>query len=305
MRRYLVRRLGQLVVVLLGASTLVFGLLRLSGDPAVLFVGPDASHEDVARVRAELGFDDPLPVQYLRFLSRAAVGDFGLSLRYDRPALEMVAESFPATLELTLAALLLSTLLAVPAGVLAGVYRGSLYDNAAMVGSLLGQSVPTFWLGIMLIVFLAVQVPLLPTSGRGTWAHLVLPAVTLGTFSVARIARLTRSGMLEVLTQDYIRTARAKGTGEGRVVFRHALRNAALSALTVVSFTLSALVGGAIITETIFAWPGVGRLLLQGVSVRDYPLVQAAVFVIALFVTAINLLTDLLYAVLDPRIQYG
>ena len=305
MGKYVVRRLLLLGVVLFGVSTLIFVILRLSGDPTALFVTETATAEDVQKVRQAMGFDDPLYVQYGRFLARAAVGDFGTSFRFSQPAIGIVLQRFPATLALTLAAIGVATLAGVPLGVVAALTRGSGGDRAVMVVTFLGQAVPTFWLGIMMILFFAVELKLFPASGGGTAAQLVLPGATLGIYMLSRIARITRSSMLEVLRQDYIRTARAKGLRERAVVLRHGLKSASISIVTMIGFTFATLIGGAIVTETVFAWPGVGRLLVEAVYTRDYPVVQAAVFVTALFVATCNLLTDLLYAYLDPRIRYG
>ena len=305
MGKYVVRRLLLLGVVLFGVSTLIFVILRLSGDPTALFVTETATAEDVQKVRQAMGFDDPLYVQYGRFLARAAVGDFGTSFRFSQPAIGIVLQRFPATLALTVAAIGLATVAGVPLGVVAALTRGSGGDRAVMVVTFLGQAVPTFWLGIMMILFFAVELKLFPASGGGTAAQLVLPGATLGIYMLSRIARITRSSMLEVLRQDYIRTARAKGLRERAVVLRHGLKSASISIVTMIGFTFASLIGGAIVTETVFAWPGVGRLLVEAVYTRDYPVVQAAVFVTALFVATCNLLTDLLYAYLDPRIRYG
>ena len=305
MGKYIVRRLLLLGVVLFGVSTLIFVILRLSGDPTALFVAETATAEDVQKVRQAMGFDDPPYVQYGRFLARAAVGDFGTSFRFSQPAIGIVLQRFPATLALTVAAIGLATVAGVPLGVVAALTRGSGGDRAVMVVTFLGQAVPTFWLGIMMILFFAVELKLFPASGGGTAAQLVLPGATLGIYMLSRIARITRSSMLEVLRQDYIRTARAKGLRERAVVLRHGLKSASISIVTMIGFTFATLIGGAIVTETVFAWPGVGRLLVEAVYTRDYPVVQAAVFVTALFVATCNLLTDLLYAYLDPRIRYG
>jgi peptide/nickel transport system permease protein len=302
--RYIIRRLTLLGVVLFGVSTLIFVVLRLSGDPVALFVADTATAEEIDRVRRAMGFDEPLPVQYLRFLGQVASGDFGTSFRFNQPALGLVLQRLPATLLLTLAAIVVATAVGVPLGVVAALVRGTRYDAAVMGVTFLGQSVPTFWLGIIFILVFAVELRLLPSSGGPSAIHLVLPGATLGVYMMARVARIARSSMLEVLRQDYIRTARAKGLRERAVVLRHALKNASIAIVTMIGFTFATLVGGAIVTETIFAWPGVGRLLVQSVYARDYPVVQAAVFVTALFVVTCNLLTDLLYVYLDPRIKY-
>jgi len=302
-RTYILRRLAQSLIVLLGISAVVFVILHLTGDPTLLLLPPDATAEEVARFRHAMGFDDPLHVQYLRFLKGAVRGDFGNSLRHEEPALALVWQRMPATLELTAVALGVALVLAIPAGIVSAVFRNTPLDYLSTVVALVGQAMPTFWLGIMLILVFSVGLHLLPSSGRGTAAHLVLPALTLGLFTTARIMRLTRSGMLEVLGQDYVRTARAKGVGERRVVWKHALKNAGIPVVTIVGLELGTLLGGAVITETIFAWPGVGRLSVQAIYNRDYPLVQAAVFVLASIFVLVNLVVDVLYTYLDPRIR--
>ena len=300
---YLLRRLAQSVLVLLGVSFVVFFILHLTGDPALVLLPPDATAEDVRKFREEMGFNDPFIVQYGRFLGGALRGDFGQSVRHGEPAFPLVLERLPATFQLSGAALLVALVLAIPAGVLSAVRRNTVTDYVATVVALLGQSMPTFWLGIMLILVFSVQFNLLPSSGRGGLEHLVLPAVTLGLFTTARITRLTRSGMLEVLNQDYIRTARAKGVSGRPVVWKHAFKNAAIPIVTIVGIELGTLLGGSVITETIFAWPGVGRLSVQAIYNRDYPVVQAAVFLLASTFVLVNLIVDLLYTYLDPRIR--
>ena len=303
MRTFLLRRLAQSLVVLLGVSFVVFAILYLTGDPALVLLPPDASAEDVRRFREQMGFNDPFLVQYGRFLKGALRGDFGQSVRHGEPAFGLVLERMPATFELAGAALVLALCLAIPAGIVSALRRNTVLDYISTVVALFGQSLPTFWLGIMLILLFSVQFNLLPSSGRGTLEHLVLPAVTLGLFTTARITRLTRSGMLEVLNQDYIRTARAKGVGDPPVVWKHALKNAAIPIVTIVGIELGTLLGGSVITETIFAWPGVGRLSVQAIANRDYPVVQAAVFLLATTFVVVNLIVDVIYTYLDPRIR--
>ena len=303
MRTFLLRRLLQSLVVLLGVSFVVFFILFLTGDPAAVMLPPEASAEDIQRFRESMGFNDPFFVQYGRFLLGALRGNFGTSIRHGEPAFTLVVERMPATFELAGAALVIALLLAIPAGIVSAVRRNTLVDYISTVVALLGQSMPTFWLGIMLILVFSVQFHVLPSSGRGTWQHLVLPAVTLGLFTTARITRLTRSGMLEVLNQDYIRTAKAKGVSDPPVVWKHALKNAAIPIVTIVGIELGTLLGGSVITETIFAWPGVGRLSVQAIYNRDYPVVQAAVFLLAATFIVVNLLVDLIYTYLDPRIR--
>ncbi|MGH7320385.1 MAG: nickel ABC transporter permease [Candidatus Rokuibacteriota bacterium] len=303
MNTYVLRRLAQSVIVLLGISVVVFIILHLTGDPTLLMLSPEASAEEIARFRRAMGFDDPLLVQYWRFLRGVLQGDFGNSLRHDEPALALVWDRMPATIELTAVALGVALLLAIPAGIVSAVFRNTVLDYVSTVVALIGQAMPTFWLGIMLILIFSVSLRLLPSSGRGDFTNLILPAVTLGLFTTARIMRLTRSGMLEVLGQDYVRTARAKGVGERGVVWKHALKNAGIPVVTIIGLELGTLLGGAVITETIFAWPGVGRLSVQAIYNRDYPLVQAAVFVLASIFVLVNLVVDLKYTYLDPRIR--
>ena len=303
MAQYLVRKLLHTALVAFGVVTLVFAALRLSGDPAATMLPGDASVDELAALRKELGLDQPLYLQYAKFLAGAITGDFGLSLRHQQPALELVMERLPATLELAFAALLLSVAVALPLGIVAAIYRGRLADMLAMGFAVVGQATPYFWMGIMLILVFAVELQWLPTSGRGGFERLILPAVTLGTHFMAVLARLTRTSMLEVLGQNYVTTARAKGLSEWVVILTHALKNAAVPVVTLIGLQFGTLLGGAVVTETIFAWPGVGRLAVQSIFVRDYPVVQAGVFVLAWTFVAINLAVDLLYGYLDPRIR--
>ena len=302
---YLVRRLTDLVIAVLGVSTIVFVLLRLSGDPIAMLVPQDATAEQIEEVRRSYGFSDPLWVQYVRFLGNAAQGDLGRSLQFRRPSVELVLETLPATLQLTFAALLFATIVAVPAGVLAAVNRNTALDKLLTVLTLLGQSMPYFWLGILLIMIFAVRLGLLPTSGSGGLQHLILPAITLSAGSMARTSRLVRSGMLRVLSQDYVRTAHAKGLSRLAVLSRHALRNAAIPVVTVLTLDFGVLLGGAVVTETIFAWPGLGRLIVQAISLRDFPVVQAGVLYLSIVFVVLNALADLLYVQLDPRIRHA
>ena len=303
---YVARRLAQSLIVLLGISVVVFVILHLTGDPTLLMLPPDVSAEEVARFRKAMGFDDPLPVQYWRFLRGVLQGNFGNSLRHDEPALGLVFERMPATLELTARGPRRRAAPRDPG-------RDRLRSSSATPRSTtsarwwpsIGQAMPTFWLGIMLILVFAVGFQVLPSSGRGGLTHLILPALTLGLFTAARTMRLTRSALLEVLGQDYVRTARAKGVAERGVVWKHALRNASIPIITIVGLELGTLLGGAVITETIFAWPGVGRLSVQAIYNRDYPLVQASVFVLASIFVLVNLAVDLVYTYLDPRIRLG
>jgi peptide/nickel transport system permease protein len=303
--RYVARRVAQTALILVGVTLAVFWVVRLSGDPVLLMLPADASQQDIQRLRVSLGFDRPVHVQLWRFIERVTAGDFGTSLRFQEPALPLVLERLPSTVLLALTALSLSTVVAIPLGVTSAVRRDSVWDRAAMGLALLGQSMPIFCTGIMLITVFSVALDLFPSSGSGTLGHLVLPATALGFFSIGRVTRLVRSGMLEVLGQDYVRTARAKGLAEWSVVYRHALRNCLLPVVTIVGLELGSTLGGAVVTEMVFAWPGVGRLIVSAIFARDYPLVQAAVFVVATMFVLVNLAVDLLYAVVDPRVRYG
>jgi peptide/nickel transport system permease protein len=303
MGRFLVVRLIQGLLVAWGVSTLVFFLLRLSGDPTLLMVPPGAPLEAVERLRHQLGYDQPLPIQYVSFLAGLLRGDVGASLVQSRPALQVVLERFPATLRLAGSALLLALAVALPAGVAAALFRDSWIERLSLLLALLGQAIPPFWLGLMLILFLSVQVRLLPSSGAETWQHLILPAVTLASLSMAGITRMTRLALLEELDRDYVRTARAKGLSRGRIVVGHLLRNAAIPVLTLVSLDVANLLGGAVVTETIFAWPGVGRLAIEAIQARDYPVVQAVVLVGTGAFIVSSIIADLLYSIVDPRIR--
>ena len=303
MRAYVLSRLGQTALVVFLSLTAVFAMVRLSGDPVLLFMPMDIQAKDVNEFRQRLGFNDPLPVQYGRFLAGAVRGDFGESLRYKQDALGLVLERLPATLLLAGASLLLTVGVALPLGVLSAVRRNSLLDHVGTVATVLGQATPGFWLGLMLIFVFSVKLRWLPTGGTGSLAHLAMPAVVLAAFFAARIARLTRSAVLDALGEDYVLTARAKGLGEGRVVGKHTLRNSAIPIVTLAGLEAGQLLGGAVITETIFAWPGLGRLTVQALLNRDFPVVLAAVFLVSVMYTLINLLVDLLYGWLDPRVR--
>ena len=305
MSRVILERLSHAVFVVIGVSLLSFLLVHLTGDPAALLLPLDATQEDRDRFRVAMGLDRPLPVQYADFVVHAVHGDFGNSLRFQQPALGLVLERLPATLALAGVSLGLALLVGVPAGLIAGVRRGSLFDRVAMMLALAGQCAPAFWLGLMLILVFSVGLRLLPVSGGGTPAHLVLPGLTLSFYTMALVARLLRSNMLDVMNADYIRTARAKGLAERIVVLRHALKNASIPVVTVVGLSAGYLLGGAVIVEQVFAYPGLGRLVYQSISNRDVAVVQAFVVLISLVVLLINLVVDLLYTVLDPRVWYG
>jgi peptide/nickel transport system permease protein len=303
MRRYVVARLAQSALVVLLSLTAVFGMVRLGGDPVLLFLPMDIQAKDVNEIRQRLGFNDPLTVQYVRFMAGAVQGDFGQSLRYRRDALGLVLERLPATLLLAGTSIALTLVLAVPLGLVTAVRRDTLVDHVGTVAMVLGQAIPGFWLGLMLIYLFAVHLRWLPTGGTGSLAHLVMPSVVLAAFFAARVARLTRSAVLDVLGEEYIKTARAKGLGEGRVIGKHTLRNSAIPIVTLAGLEAGQLLGGAVIAETIFAWPGLGRLTVQALLNRDFPVVMAAVSFTSIVYTLMNLVVDLAYGWLDPRIR--
>lgn len=300
---YIARRLiGALVVIVL-AGTVVFGILQIAGDPASLLLSSGGSQDDLARMRAELGLDQPLPVRYGRFLLGVVTLDMGNSYRYGEPAFGLVLERLPATLVLALAALAIAVVIGVPLGVVAAANEDSIADIASSFFAFLGQAAPNFWLGAMFILLFSVQLGWLPTSGAGSPWHLVLPAMTLALRPLAQLTRLTRSEVIETLGQEYVRTAHAKGLGPRAVLRRHVLRNAAIPIVTLIGLDLGALLGGAIVIESVFAWPGSGRLLLQAIEHRDFPVLQAGVVVLASIVVLINLAVDLLYTWLNPRVR--
>jgi peptide/nickel transport system permease protein len=303
MARQILRRVLRAGAALLVVTAVVFTLLHVSGDPAYILLTPEASPEDRAAFRAEYGLDRPLWVQYGRYLGRLAQGDFGQSLSFRMPAAAVALERLPATLELTLAAMALAVLVSLPAAVLAAMRRGTLFDRALMALTLIGQAVPTFWLGMVMILVLAVRFHLFPASGRGGVLHLVMPATALALWLTALLARVTRSEMIEALEQDYVRTARAKGLTERGIATRHALKNALLPIITVMGLQFGGLLGGAVMTETVFAWPGVGTLILDAILKKDFPVVLAGVVIVAMGFIVVNLLLDLLYTVLDPRLR--
>jgi ABC-type dipeptide/oligopeptide/nickel transport system permease component len=302
-RAWVAARLVQTVLVVFLSLSAVFLMVRLGGDPVLLFMPMDIQARDVEEMRQRLGFNDPLAVQYARFLGDVVRGDFGESLRYRQDALGLVLERLPATLLLAGCALGLTLLVAVPVGVVSAVRRESVLDHVATVVTVLGQATPGFWLGLMLIFLFSVRLGWLPTGGAGTVAHLVMPSIVLAAFFAARIARLTRSAVLDALGEDYVRTARAKGLGEGRVIGKHTLRNSAIPIVTLAGLEAGQLLGGAVITETIFAWPGLGRLTVQALLNRDFPVVMAAVSFTSVVYTLMNLAVDLTYGWLDPRVR--
>jgi peptide/nickel transport system permease protein len=301
--RFLGYRLVRLIFALWAVVTVVFVVMRLSGDPVPLLLPPDAPIAEMERLRHEMGLDRPIYVQYGVFVNQAVQGDFGRSIHFRVSAIRVAWERVPATLELSLAAFLCAIVVAVPAGVFSAIRRGSVADHLVMGVALIGQAAPTFYIGIMLILVCSLWLGLFPTSGRGDWRQLVLPAITLGAFAMASIARITRSAVLEILRADFIRTARAKGVPEFWTLAKHTMRNAAVPIITIVGLQLGNMLGGAVVTETIFSWPGIGRLAIQSIFNRDYPVVQSCVFLTAAVFVVLNFLVDLTYGILDPRIR--
>jgi peptide/nickel transport system permease protein len=304
MTHYLVHRLQHLFWVLFAVSVLVFLLIYLSGDPVRLLAPLDARPEDVERIRALYGLDQPLIVQYWNFLVKAMQGDLGESFRYDQPALKMVMDKLPATIRLALFSLTLTILIGIPLGLWAGSHPNSPVDWIVSIVTFIGISIPSFWLGIMLILVFADRLRWLPSSGDATFMHMLMPGITLSLYSIGLISRLVRATLIDVMQRDYIRTARAKGLAEQIVLYRHAFRNTMIPTVTVLGLQLGGLLGGSVVVESVFAWPGVGWLMLQGIQNRDLPLVRAVVLVIGLAFVLINLVVDLLYSRLDPRIRY-
>ncbi|WP_306117620.1 MULTISPECIES: ABC transporter permease [unclassified Roseitalea] len=320
---FIVRRLLQSVIVILGVTLISFIALQIGGDPTYLFVSERATDEEIAMVRRALGFDQPLHIQYLTYLGNVAQGDFGNSLSYRQPAMEIVLGALPATIELTIFAMLFAIVLAIPFGVFAALYRGTAVDGSIMTMAMFGQSVPNFWLGIMMILFFGLYLGWLPISGhvpflmpllRGDFVtaftnlpqtiyYLILPGVAVAFYSLSRNARLVRSSMLEVLGQDYVRTARSKGISEYAVITHHALRNAWLPVVTMIGLEFGFLLGGVVVIETVFSYPGIGRLVFNAINQRDIPLVQASVIVLSVIFIVLNLVVDLVYARIDPRVK--
>ena len=305
MVRFLARRLALTVPVLLGVATLVFSLIHLiPGDPAQAMLGEAATPQDVEELRRRLGLDRPLLEQYGTFLSGVTRGDLGTSLRTGQPVASQILERMPATAELAAAAMIVAILCSIPLGIVAAVRRGTSLDHGAMTLALAGVSIPNFWLGPLLAIIFSVELGWLPVSGRGTLAHLVLPAFSLGAALAAVLARMTRATLLEELREQYVVAARARGVSRVRSVMRHAFRNSLIPVVTLIGLQFGSVLTGAVITETIFAWPGIGRLLIQSIGFRDYPLVQGCILLIAVTYVGVNLLTDLFYGILDPRIRY-
>ena len=305
MQRYIIGRILQSIVSIVVVSMVVFALVRLSGDPIQIMMPAEASKADIELMRASLGLDKPWPVQYWRFISRVTQGDFGKSVRFRRPALDLIAERYAATLELGGLAVLVVIAVALPVGVYSAVHRGGALDYAARTFAALGQAVPPFWLGLVLVLIFGVLLHWLPTSGRGTPLHVLLPGVTLGWFAVAGLMRLTRSSMLDVLGSEYVKLARIKGLPERQVIWKHAFKNAALPVVTFAALLFVALLNGSIIVETVFGWPGLGLLVIEAVDSRDYPIVQAVVLFLSAMYIGVNLIVDILYAYLNPKIRYS
>jgi peptide/nickel transport system permease protein len=302
--RYILSRVWQGAIAILGALAIVFIAQRVSGDPVALMLPMEATEEDFANMRRALGLDKPLVVQFFVFVSNAAQGDFGDSYYWSAPAMELLIDRLPATLELALAGLAFALLLAVPLGVLSAVYRGGWIDNGAKIFAMLGQAMPGFWVGLLLIVFIAVELRWLPAYGRGTLAHLVLPAIALGWYPVAAMTRTLRSAMLDILDSDYVRMERAIGLPERAIIWRYALRNAAVPLVTMIGVYFANMLGGAFVIEVVFAWPGVGRTVVEAVFARDFPVVQAGVVLAAVIFVVVNLIVDLSYGFIDPRIRH-
>ena len=306
--RYAIRRLFQSLIVVFGVSVVAFGMLFMTGDPAEVILGESADRMSVAQIqefRVKMGFDRPWYVQYGSFVGKALQGDFGNSFVRHQPAFEVITDKLPATIQLASAAFVLSLLISIPLGVLSAMNPHKLLDRIATVLAIFGQSIPGFWLGILLILLFGVHLKWLPISGSGTWQHLVMPSIALAAFPIARNMRLTRSSMLDVMQRDFVRTARAKGISETRVVYMHVLRNSLLPIVTAIGLEAGFLLGGSVITETIFGWPGVGREIVSAIGSKDFYVVQAGVIMLALIFSAVNLLIDLAYSWIDPRIRYG
>ncbi|WP_257347353.1 ABC transporter permease [Pseudalkalibacillus decolorationis] len=305
MWKYFIRRLLQVPPVIFIITLMIFGLVYIAGDPVLMMLPADATPQEIQQLRHALGFDQPFYIQFGNYIMDLLRGDFGDSYQYGEPALSLVLERLPATLELATASMIVAIIIAIPLGIWSAIKPNTFIDLFATGFSVLGKAIPNFWLGIMLILIFAVNLHILPVSGTGTWWHLVLPSITLGTAMSAEITRLVRSNMLEIMSQDFIRTARSKGLTSFIVIFKHAFRNSLVPVITITFLQAAALVGGSLITEMIFAWPGLGQLIIQAVYEKDLPIIQAAVFVTALMIILINLLTDVLYRILDPRIKFN
>ncbi|WP_088052534.1 ABC transporter permease [Virgibacillus dakarensis] len=305
MKGFLLKKVFEIVLVLFIVSSVVFVLVFIAGDPVALMLPDGATQQDIDALRTALGLNDPFIVQYFRYLSDLLQGSFGESWRYNAGALPIVLERLPATFELAFYSLLVAIFISIPLGIWSATKRNSIIDIFITGGSVLGKAMPNFWLGIMLILFFSVTYQIFPVSGRGSFAHIVLPAITMGTGMASEMTRLLRSKMIEILSQDYIRTAKSKGLKKYVVIYKHALKNGLNPVITILALQTSTVIGGALITETVFAWPGLGQLLVQAVYQRDMAIVQAAVFVVAFLVIIMNLLADIIYRVIDPTIKYS
>lgn len=303
MLRYILSRLGQSVLVMFGVSLLIFYSLHLTGDPAAVMMPPGSRQAEIAHFRQAMGFDQPLLWQYGHYLNAVLHGDLGQSLRYDQPVTELIVQRVPATLLLAVTALAWSTIVGVLLGLVSAIWRNSFMDLLARLLAFSGQAIPVFWLGLLMILLFSLQLRWLPSSGYGSASQLIMPAISLGAYYMSAIARLVRASLIDVLHLDYIRTAQAKGLSQWRILIRHGLRNALIPVVTVQGMYFASLLGGALVTEIIFAWPGIGRLAVQAIQNRDFPLVQAIVLLAALVFVVVNLLIDLLYVVLNPRIR--
>jgi ABC-type dipeptide/oligopeptide/nickel transport system permease component len=305
MTRYILKRLAMLIPVLFGVTIVSFSLLQIvPGDPAVLLAGEDANPDFIEAVRKEYGFDQPLYVQYFRFISHAVQGDFGISIRNREPVINLLKQRFAFTVQLSFLSILIAAFIGLIAGVISATRQYSIFDNLSMVGALFGISMPIFWLGLLLMLVFSVYLGWFPAGGSGGLKHLILPAIALGAASAAVIARMTRASMLEVVRQDYIRTARANGLREWVVIYKHALKNAMIPVITVFGLEFGYMLGGAVLTETVFSLPGVGRLMVEGIFQRDYAVVQSSMLLVAATFVLVNLLTDIAYAFFDPKIRY-
>jgi len=303
MTRYIIRRVAQTIPTLIGITLAAFLLVRLTGDPANLMLGPDATQEAVDAFRNQFGLNDPLPVQYWQFLVNAVSGDFGTSLRYDVPVSQLFIQKFPATIELATASMALALLLGIPAGVIAALRHNTWIDGVVRFLAFIGQAIPGFYLGLMLIVVFSVRLEWLPTGGRGTWQQLVMPTVTLAVFLLALLVRFTRGAVLDVLKQDHVVTARSKGLKSLTILRFHILKNAMIPIVTIVGLQVGAILSGTVVTEVVFNWPGIGRLMVDAIYTRDFPVVQTMVMVVAVIFVTVNLVVDIVYSVLDPRIR--
>jgi peptide/nickel transport system permease protein len=306
MKGYITKRMILAIPMVIGVITLVFSFIHfIPGDPVLAMLGENAPEVDIMELREKLGLNQPLYRQYLHYLKGLIRGDLGKSLRTNRPVAATILSRYPATMELALVSLVLALLISFPLGIIAAVKQNSIFDHIARFFSLLGLSIPNFWLGPLLIILFSIKLDLLPVSGRGGFSHLILPAITLGTALSAILTRMVRASLLEEIEKDYIRAARARGLPEYIVIGKHALKNALIPVITIIGLQFGTLLAGAIITETVFAWPGIGRLLIQAINQRDYPLIQGTILAISLSYILVNLATDIIYSLIDPRIRYG